>query len=299
VIPGGDDQRYQYRPVFFFMATTVASWTPWLVGAYVSRGGQGALASLWNLVGLLAPLVVGLALILGSGHRALKADLLDRLVNIRRIRPGSLFPILIIPPVAMLLSMALSVLLGQSADQFRLASGSNLGAMILVAMVLAPIIEETGWRGYGVDSLRSRLLGRATAVLFGVLWSAWHAPLVVVPGSYQHELAAMDNPLFLANFFVSVVPAAVIANWVYYRTNRSILAGIILHSVLNASAVLPNAGQVAKVIVTVIFGVIAWALVVFDRTTFAGGPRNFVTDPDSAAVGLSGHPREASQRIRR
>jgi membrane protease YdiL (CAAX protease family) len=89
----------------------------------------------------------------------------------------------------------------------------------------------------------------------------------------------MANPLFLANFFVSVIPAAVVANWLYYRNNRSILAAVLLHAMLNAAAVLPNASQVAKVIVTLVYLVIALGLVAFDRTTFGAGPRDFVADP--------------------
>jgi membrane protease YdiL (CAAX protease family) len=278
---------YRYRPVLFFVATTVASWTPWFIGAYVGRNGQPQLASLWNLVGLLAPLVVGLVLILGSGNRALRKDFADRLVNPSRIRPRYLGPALAIPPIVMLLSLGISLGLGQSRDQFRLAAGSGLGALIVIALILAPIIEETGWRGYGVDSLRSRMGALRASLVFGVLWSLWHAPLVLIPGSYQSELAQMDNPLFLANFFVSVVPAAVVANWVYWRNNRSIVASILFHSMINATSVLPNASQVAKTVVTVLYAAVAAALIAFDREIFAAGPRNFVAaaaEPDRGAA---------------
>ena len=64
----------------------------------------------------------------------------------------------------------------------------------------------------------------------------WHAPLVLLGGTYQHELAVMNNKIFVANFFVSVIPAAIIANWFYYRNDRSIGASILLHSMLNAAS---------------------------------------------------------------
>ncbi len=226
------------------------------------------------VMGLLGPLAVGLFLIMTSGNPALKADFKDRLVNLRRIRPTFLLTAVVMPLAVMALAMGLSLALGQSRDQFRLADGASSMGTVVLTMVLAPIIEETGWRGYGVDSLRAKTGMLKAAVLFGVLWSAWHAPLVLIHGTYQNELARMENPLFLVNFFVSVIPAAIIANWFYERNDRSIVFGVVLHSALNGAAVLLNASQVTKCIVTVLFAVIAVALIMRDRAGFSAGPLN-------------------------
>jgi membrane protease YdiL (CAAX protease family) len=200
-------------------------------------------------------------------------------VNLSRIRPLELLGALAIPPVVAAASVGLSRWWGQPADQLKLSSSGNLMSMVILSMILAPIIEETGWRGYGVDSLRARMGTLQASLTFGILWSLWHAPLVFVPGTYHYELAHMENPMFLVNFFVSVVPAAVIANWVYYRCNRSLLANMALHSVMNAAAVLPSLTQTTKCIATVLYTVVAVALVVFDRRTFGEGPRNFLGEP--------------------
>ena len=88
---------------------------------------------------------------------------------------------------------------------------------------------------------------KATLLFGALLWSAWDAPLALIGGTYQNQLAAMDNGAFLANFFISIIPAAIIANWLYYKNNRSIGAAILLHAMLNAASVLLNAGQVSEV----------------------------------------------------
>jgi hypothetical protein len=56
------DTGYEYRPTRFFLVTTIVTWIPWLIGAFLARreGGQG-IGSLLNLLGLLGPLVVALA----------------------------------------------------------------------------------------------------------------------------------------------------------------------------------------------------------------------------------------------
>ena len=94
-------------------------------------------------------------------------------------------------------------------------------------------------------------------------------------GTYQHQLAQIDNPLFLINFFVSVLPVALVANWLYYNNRRSIVGAVLFHAMLNASAVLLNAGQVAKCIATVLYFLVAAAITACDRE-FREGPRDFL-----------------------
>ena len=277
------DRTYNYRPVPFFVMAYVVTWIPWSVAAYVgSQNSESSesYVSLFNLVGLLGPLAVALFLILNSGSEALKSDFRDRLFNLRRIRPLYLIVAIVMPPTVICLSIWLSLWFGQSTDQFRLSAGANLSALIILAVVLAPIIEEMGWRGYGVDSLRAKSGMTKATLLFGALWSVWHAPLALIGGTYQNQLAAMDNGIFLANFFISIIPAAIIANWLYYKNNRSIGAAIVLHAMLNAASVLLNAGQVAKCIATVLYAAIAAGIFAIDHAAFAEGPRNFLRAPE-------------------
>jgi membrane protease YdiL (CAAX protease family) len=278
------DRSYAYRPALFFTLTYLAIWVPWALAIYAgSREEFEPYAVIFYFLGVAAPFAVAMLLVLTSGSKALKRDFKDRLINLRRIRPVYLLAAILLPFTVIVLSILLSLLFGQSADQLRLSGGTNLLAMIVLAMVLAPIFEEVGWHGYGVDSLRA-VTGMTTAtLLFAVLWCAWHAPLVFIGGTYQHQLATMDNKIFLANFFVSIIPAAIIANWFYYKNDRSIVAAVLLHSALNAAAVLVNAGQVAKCIATALYAGVAVGLIALDRALFACGPRNFL--PDSATTG--------------
>lgn len=270
--------NYEYKPVLFFLMAYVVTWIPWSLAVYAgSQPGLEAYAFLFNLIGLLGPLAVALILIRTSGSKALKSDFKDRLFNLRRIRPIYAIVAIAMPPAVMCLSIWLSVWFGQSADQFRLSGGANLLAMIILAMVLAPLFEEMGWHGYGVDSLRAKTGMMKATLLFGALWSTWHAPLVLISGTYQNELARMGNKVFLANFFVSIIPAAIIANWFYYKNSRSIAAAILVHSMLNAPSVLLYAGQIAKCIATLLYAGIAAGLIVGDRAAFAEGSRNFLS----------------------
>jgi hypothetical protein len=101
--------------------------------------------------------------------------------------------------------------------------------------------------------------------------------LVYISGTYQNELTRMGNKVFLANFFISIIPAAIIANRLYYKNSRSIGAAILLHSMLNAASMLLNVGQVAKCTATLLYSGIAAGIIVGDRAAFAQGPRNFLS----------------------
>lgn len=235
------EQTYRYRPALFFGLTALITWVPWYFGI---RSGAVATGSLLSLAGLLGPFLVSLGLTFGSGSPALRRDFRDRVLDWRRIRPADLLLAVTMPVGVLVLSVGLSMLLGEPGGQLRLSTAENLVPMIVLALILAPIIEELGWRGYGMDSLRAGLGVVPASLVFGVLWALWHAPLVLLPGTYQRELFEMENRLFLWNFFIGVMPVAVVANWFYYRSRRSIPISMLFHSALNGAAVLLSAGQV-------------------------------------------------------
>jgi membrane protease YdiL (CAAX protease family) len=267
----------RYRPVAFFVTAYLASWAPWLVGAHLARqeGGE-ARGFLFILLGLLlGPTGAALFLVASSGSPALKRDFRDRIIDLRRIRPLYALVAVFLPFILTGLAVGLSLGLGESPDQFRLAGGPGLGAMVGLALVLAPVLEETGWHGYGVDSLRAHAGMWTATLLFAVLWSVWHAPSFLVRGTYQYQLAQTGNPLFVVNFFVSILPAALVANWLYYKNRRSIVGAALVHAMLNGSAVLINAGQVAKCVATVLYFLVAAAVAASDRE-FREGPRDFL-----------------------
>jgi hypothetical protein len=250
-----------------------------VAGIYLAmRPGGPGFGLAFGYLGLLAPMVVTLFVVLGSGSLPLKVDFRNRF-SPRRLRTLPVLLAVGVPVATMYLSIGVSVLFGQSPDQFRPSQNPELLQMVVLAMIAAPIIEEISWRGYGVDSLRARFGMLAATVAFGALWSLWHVPLLFMPGTYQHAVAGTGNPVFIANFFVGGLPLAVLANWLYYRSDRSILIGMLFHAAGNASAELLSATQTTKCIATIVMTVVAISLVVLDRRMFSAGPRNFVTDP--------------------
>ena len=256
-----------YKPVRFFLLTYALTWLPWFGAAWFSYRPDGEVPDLaLSLLGLFGPFLS--ALLLLRGDAALWRDFKDRLVDLRRLNWLYLPVTILIMPAASYAAIWLSVRMGRPASQLSLVP--NLAAMIPL-MFLAPILEELGWRGYGVDALRAKLGMRAAAWTFAVLWALWHAPLFFIDHTYQHDLV-LQSPVYVANFFVSVLPAAILANWLYEKHRRFIPAAILFHFMLDAVAEGFAIEPFTKCLVTGAFIAVAALVMLLDRKSFARGP---------------------------
>jgi membrane protease YdiL (CAAX protease family) len=281
------EQVHEYSPFRWAALTLALTWIPWAVAIALGAGQKDAEAYSFEgavfafaILGLFGPTIASLIMIYRSGNPALKADFRDRLLNLRRIIPRFLVLAVVLPLLVMSTAIGISMLFGQSADQFSLtADTSELGKlfmMILLTMILAPLFEETGWRGYGVDSFRSKLAPLKMSLVFGAFWGLWHAPLFLMPGTYHYGLAQMDSPIYVVNFFVSIMAVVIVVNWLYYKNNRSIPAAAVAHSAGNAAGVLLAAVPTTDLIATGVFFAVAIAVVLLDRKHFGEGPRSFL-----------------------
>ena len=267
------DTHYTYKPAQYFLLTYALSWIPWMAAVYYShRAGMTAYEHLFFFLGGFGPCMSALVLIWRSKDGALKRDSLDRLVNPRRFSLPYLAVTLLLAPCISYVSVLISGYFGRPASQM-----SFVPPMLawIPLMFVGPMLEELGWRGYGMDALRSRLGILNASILFGLLWALWHAPMFFIIHTYQQDLWLM-NPIYAINFFVSHIPLAVVANWLYYKHNRLILAAVMFHFIYDAVAESLNIEQFTKCIITVVYLVFALVIVFADRKVFRQGPKTFL-----------------------
>jgi uncharacterized protein len=96
---------------------------------------------------------------------------------------------------------------------------------LLVGVILGPLWEEPGWRGFALPRLQSQFGPFVGTLILGVLWALWHLP--GYPGGW---MTVGIVPLVLSG-----VAFSIIATWVYNNTRGSILLMILLHSSSNAA----------------------------------------------------------------
>lgn len=263
--------NYNYNPKVYFAATFIVTYVLWFIGAYVSfQDDKNGLYMLLMLPGLMAPFLISLFMIFRSNNPDLKKDYINRLTNLKLIQPKNLPLFFLIMPLSVLVSILISLPFGGSMSQFQFAEGFSFSSgfvPVLLLLLLAASFEELGWRGYAFDSLQSRNSNFKASIIFGVLWSLWHFPLIFVNNSYQYEIFH-ENIWFGVNFFASIIPLGIIISWICIKNGKSIPAAILFHFVVNMSQEILNISQMTKCIETVVLIVVAAIIIAFDKEMF-------------------------------
>ncbi len=256
----------QRFPAAYVGLTLLFSWLPWSVAAYGSAVWQWkAITTTLALIGLLGPCLAAFVMVHFSGNASLWHDVRARLIATAGISVTNMLFVFALMPLSLLLATLLSVQGGYGgSEQFQL-SGGFIG-MLPLALVAA-VCEELGWRSYGVDSLKGQGSIMRVCLLFAVLWAAWHIPLFFIEQTYQHGLRKL-GPLYVANFFVSVLPAAILSTWFYYKSRRSILAAVMFHFMLVAFSELLQTEPFTKCLLTGILMVVSLGLIALERDFF-------------------------------
>ena len=258
--------EYPYKPIRFFLIAFILSWIPWALSAYLSyQQGMSGYEMLFLYTGHFGPAVSALIVICSSQNRALQEDFRKRW-NPLLIKLRFLPALFLLMPAILFLATAVSVLFGLPSDQFQLSDHIRVmetnGLTSLIVLAIAPCVEEIGWRGYGVDSLRSKLSIWYTWLFFGLLWGLSYLPLFFIQGFYHHHLWEMGS-LYVLNFFLSVLGCSLIVNWIYFKNGRSIVSGIIFHYVLDVFYVsfrtAPQTEFISTLILFMVVAVIIWS----------------------------------------
>ena len=95
---------------------------------------------------------------------------------------------------------------------------------LLPLLVLGPISEEIGWRGFALDRLQTRWSALISGLIIGVVWSLWHLPLFFMIGTSQYEL---QMPFI--GFMLGLTSSSVIYSWLHNRARGSIWMAILFH----------------------------------------------------------------------
>ncbi|WP_292470532.1 MmRce1 family CPBP family CAAX prenyl protease [Methanolobus sp.] len=263
--------NYKYKPGIYYLSIFIITFALWFAGAYMSfRDDGNGLYMLVLLPGLMAPFLISLFMIYRSNNADLKKDFINRLINIRLIHPNILPVFFLLMPLVVLLSTLISIPLGEPLSQFQFAEGFSFSAgavPVLLILLLAASFEELGWRGYAFDSLQSRHTYFTASLIFSVLWSLWHFPLIFVNNSYQYEIFN-ENFWYGMNFFVSIVPMGMIISWICIKNGKSIIAAMVFHFIINMSQELLDITQNTKCIETVVLIFVAVLLIAYDREMF-------------------------------
>jgi len=247
----------------FFTLAFGWSWLCW--GAAAFRGHGPASVSVLPLLyaGIAGPLLATVLLLVWRGGAGEGRALWRSLYQVERLAPRWLLAVLLLYPALSGLAVAADVLAGGVwPAHARLAAllqqPSSFASYLGLLLLLGPLPEEPGWRGFALPRLCIRRGPLAAALWLGLLWALWHLPLFWVPGTYQQRLG-VGGAAFWQYLFTALAASVLIA-WLWWHTGRSLLAAVLFHASLNLSRDLLPLGERAELIRSVLLLLVTLAV---------------------------------------
>ncbi|MEA5386834.1 CPBP family glutamic-type intramembrane protease [Haloarculaceae archaeon H-GB2-1] len=165
--------------LLFSHGWTWAWWAVNIVGGFEAFGAGLP----FTIIGGAGPFLGGVVMSYVTYGRAGVSDLWNRLTEIRRIslRWGVLaiafFPLLaVLTGTIAVLTTDATFVLGVGELRSLLADPSAFVVTLLTLLVVGPLPEEIGWRGFLLDRCQNRWSALTSGFTVGLVWAAWHAP---------------------------------------------------------------------------------------------------------------------------
>jgi uncharacterized protein len=124
-----------------------------------------------------------------------------------------------------------------NGDPFDLTLFVQQLGSFLPLLIIGPLSEEIGWRGYAQDRLQKILDPIIGSVILGIFWALWHLPLFIIVGTAQHELGLPFLP-----FLFKLAALSVCYGWLHNNTGRSVWTAIFFHWMYTYSSQVVSTG---------------------------------------------------------
>lgn len=124
-----------------------------------------------------------------------------------------------------------------TTQQLRISTISQLVTAVVIAPVLNFITcfgEEWGWRGYLVPKLSERMSFAPMALISGLIWGLWHAPLIAMGHNYGTDYSGAPY-LGILSMCLFCIVIGTIFSYLCLKT-KSCIPGVIGHGALNGFA---------------------------------------------------------------
>jgi len=238
----------------FFVLAFAITWAVWVPRA--AGVPTGAVGQLWTWVPAAAALITAAL----TGGRSAVGELGERLL---RWRVGwRWYAVVIVGPAVFSLAVAaLYALLGGSWADAVPPALSGQTPLVLLPLFLVGLFltdglgEELAWRGFALPRLLVDHSALVASLILGVLWAAWHLPLV-----WTEVAPLYQQPLWL--LFLDVTAKSVLFTWVFLHTRGSVFLAALLHATTNLFLVSPVVAEGGSVALLLLAAAAKWALVV-------------------------------------
>ena len=225
---------------------------------------------LWPIVFIPYFLGPSIASIVLTGFASGKAGLRALFSRLLRWRVGACWYAVALL-TAPLLVMAILLPLSLTSPAFLpgiITTDDRLGLILsglVVGLFFGGLLEELGWTGFAVPTLRQHYGTFGTGIIVGIPWGVWHfLPTFWASGDSAGQLS-LSLLLPPCLFYVGVLPVyRVLMVWVHDRTGESLFVTMLMHASLTANTLFflaPSVIGVSLMIHYLILTAVMWLIV--------------------------------------
>jgi hypothetical protein len=110
-------------------------------------------------------------------------------------------------------------------------SAASLFFYLVILLFFSPLWEEIGWRGFFLPRLQLRYSAFHSSLIIGVIWGLWHLPIILAINPYGDK-----SIIYFLFIFLGCIAISILQTGIFNVTKGSLLACVLLHDVINASA---------------------------------------------------------------
>jgi membrane protease YdiL (CAAX protease family) len=132
----------------------------------------------------------------------------------------------LIPLIVTITLLLIEVMNGKAIEWSNFKVGYLL-PLLLLNLLMGPLGEELGWRGFLYPEIKVKYGWMASAMIVGLIWSLWHAPLWL--------LDSPQSKIPFWAFSINVMLLSILMSIIYNHSQGSIIIVILLHLTFNVS----------------------------------------------------------------
>jgi membrane protease YdiL (CAAX protease family) len=229
-------KKIQINPYLYIPIVLGLTWLPWFLAISTGRGVENLAVKVLLLAGLLIPALVAIAFLLLSEESEENWDYWRRVFDPTLINKRGYREIFLIPLLITVAAILISWALGQPLSQLKLVNQvrahlPSILIFVFYTFFVGPFPEELGWRGYWLDKLKSLMSGFKASMLIAAVAAVWTIPLFLVKG-YPLQARA-SSPWLVIFYFLQFFPKSAIFTYLFYKNQKSTLAAILFHFMIN------------------------------------------------------------------